>query len=77
MTPMISNLIVIALVAAAAVVMGRRAWRLLRGAKTACGCASCPAVKSRGATARPLAGPVPAAAPPPSPAPGASPQRGA
>jgi hypothetical protein len=70
MTPLISNLIVIALVAGAALIMGRRAWRSLRGSKTGCGCASCPAVKNRGPRAT-----LPAS--PPAGATASTPQRGA
>jgi len=73
MTPLISNLIVCALVAAAAGIMGRRALRMLRGSKTGCGCESCPALKARGAKA----GPLPAAAHPPAGATDGAPQRGA
>ena len=75
MTPLISNLIVIALVAAAALLMGRRAWRSLRGSKTGCGCDHCPAVKhgsAKAATSPPLA-----TLRPPAGTTGASPQRGA
>jgi hypothetical protein len=76
MTPLIGNLIVIALVAAAALVMGRRALRMLRGSKTGCGCDHCPAVKRAGAQPAPAAGPPGAGRPPGGPA-GAGPQRGA
>jgi hypothetical protein len=77
MTPLISNLIVIALVAAAALVMGRRALRMLRGRKTGCGCDHCPAVKQRGAAAAGRAGgPTPASAAPAG-SPAGTAQRGA
>jgi hypothetical protein len=78
MTPLLSNLIVIALVAAAAAVMGRRALRMLRGTKTGCGCERCPVGARGGAKTAPAAGPPPAAAgPPPATATSATAQRGA
>ena len=80
MSPLISNLIVAALVAIAAAVIGRRAWRTLRGTKTGCGCEHCPAVARRGAAGAPPGSapvtPLAGAARPPA-AGSASPQRGA
>jgi hypothetical protein len=50
MNPLLQNLIVIALVAACALVMGRRAWRLLRGTGKRCGCEHCPATRAKAPT---------------------------
>ncbi len=48
MSPLIQNLIVIALVTASAAWLGWRACKTVRGKKTGCGCDHCPAVKPKG-----------------------------
>ncbi len=56
MSPLLSNILVAAAVTVAALLMGRRAWRTVRGSKTGCGCERCPALGR---------GTVPSAASPP------------
>jgi hypothetical protein len=41
------TIIVIALIAAAALAMGWRAWRIWQGKRSGCGCDHCPAAKDR------------------------------
>lgn len=53
MTSVLQNLIVIALVAACALAMGLRAYRVVRGRKTGCGCDHCPVSKRTVATRSP------------------------
>ena len=45
MNPLIQNLLVIAIVTACAAAVAWRAYTMLRGRKTGCGCAQCPALK--------------------------------
>jgi len=45
MTPLVQNLIVAVLVTACGVIMGMRAYRMLRGRTNGCGCEQCPVQK--------------------------------
>jgi hypothetical protein len=47
MSPLAQNLIAAAIVLFAVGYIALRSWRIVRGRKTGCGCAECPAVKAQ------------------------------
>ncbi|MBA3937932.1 MAG: FeoB-associated Cys-rich membrane protein [Planctomycetes bacterium] len=47
MNPLTQELLVGAIILAAGLYIGLRSWRVMRGRKTGCGCAECPALKGK------------------------------